>query len=153
MIIALSRPGRALAGTQHGGHQGAGVGLEHQQGQVAMVAVGGIIGVVEIQGNRGRGARVAGDELFNQGAGHPVDVAAPQRSFQAGEGGAAGQQIAAIQRRPPRSQLEQRVAAQGVGIIAVLITRSNLKYALRKQIAQGVRDVAGVAGIRNGLGR
>jgi len=66
---------------------------------------------------------------------------------------ATGQQIVAIQRCSFRCQLEQRVATQGVGIIAVFITRGDLKDALRQQITQGVFDVAGVTGIRNGLGQ
>ena len=127
-------PGRSLARAQHGSHQRAGAGLEHQQGQVAIVAVmvvvkrqrllaiSGVVGVVEIEGDGGRGARVTGDELLDQRAGHAVNIAAAQRSFQAGVGRAAGQQIAGIQRRPSGGQFEQRVAAQGVGVVAVLIT-------------------------------
>ncbi len=66
--------GRTFAGTQDGGHQGTGVCLEHPQGQVAMVAVmvvvkeqrllaiGGVVSVVQIQRDRDRSLRVAGDD-------------------------------------------------------------------------------------------
>lgn len=66
---------------------------------------------------------------------------------------ATGQQIAGIQRRTLRSQLEQRVTTQRVGVIAVFITRGDLKYALGQQIAQGVGDVTRITGIGNGSGQ
>ena len=86
-----------------------------------LLPVGGIIGVVEIQRDAGRCTFITGDELPDQRAGHAVDIAAAQRAFQAGEGGTTSQQIVCIQRRPTRSQLEQRTAAQRVGVIAVFI--------------------------------
>lgn len=155
--------GRAFAGAQHGAHQGAGVCLEHQQGQVAMVAVvrvvkrqrllaiGGIVGVVQIQRDRDGGLRVAGDELLDQGVGQSVDIATPQRAFQAGVGGCAGQRIVGTERGPPGGQLEQRVVTQGIGIVAVLVTRGDLKNALGQQVAHRVGGVARIAGIADRL--
>ena len=71
-----------------------------------LLSISGIIGVVEIQGDAGRGAFVAGDELLDQCASHAVDVAPAQRTFQAGEGGTAGQQIVCIQRCPSSGELK-----------------------------------------------
>ena len=66
---------RTFAGTKDGRHQGAGLGLEQPQGQVAMVApvrvvvkgqrllaIGSVVGVVQIQRDGDGSDRVAGDE-------------------------------------------------------------------------------------------
>ena len=71
-----------------------------------LLSISGIVGVVEIQRDGGRGAFVASDELLDQCASHAVDVAAPQRAFQAREGCTAGQQIICIQRCMPGGELE-----------------------------------------------
>lgn len=154
-----------FARTQHGGDEGARVGLEHQQGQVTMVAVmvvvegqrllavGGVVGMVHVQRDAARGVFIPGDELLDQGAGQAVDVAAPQRAFQAGVGGAAGQRRVGIQRRPSRRQFEQRVMAQGVGIVAVFVAGGHLKDALRQQVAQRMGDIARIARIPDRLGQ
>jgi len=75
------------ARAQHCGHQGTFAGLEYQQRQIAIVAVmvvvkgqrllaiGRIVGVVDIESDTGRGATVTGDELQNQSTGQAVNVA------------------------------------------------------------------------------
>jgi hypothetical protein len=95
---------------------------------------------------------VASDELLDQGAGQAVDVAAPQRAFQAGVGGAAGQRLSASSGARPR-QFEQRVMAQGVGVVAVFVAGGHLKDALRQQIAQRMGDIARIARIPDRLGQ
>ena len=101
-----------------------------------LLAVGGVVSVVHIQRDAARGLWIAGDELLDQGAGQSIDVAAPKRAFQTGVGGATGQRRVGVQRRPSRRQFEERVMAQGVGIVAVFVAGGNLKDPLCQQVAQ-----------------
>ena len=125
------------------------MGLEHQQRQVAvmsivvvvegqrLLAVGGIVRVVEVQGDGGRRFGIAGDELLHQSASQTVNIAAAQRSLQTGVGAAGGQGIVGIERRTAGGQFEQRIAPQAVGVVAVLVPGGDLKDPLRQQVAQG----------------
>jgi hypothetical protein len=90
--------------------------------------------MIQVQRDGTRGFRVTGDELFEQGTGQSVDIAMLQRSFQAGDRGSAGQGIIGIKRSSSCRQLEQRVLAQGIGVVAVFVARGDLKDTLGQQI-------------------
>src|SRR6476619_2351943 len=86
-----------------------------------LLAMRGIIRVVEIEDNGGRGLGIAGDEVVHQGAGEPIEVLAVHLVLQTRERGGTRQVLRWIQGAPLDSEFEERIMAETVGVIPVRI--------------------------------
>ena len=110
--------GGALARAEAGGHQGMGGAFENEQGQIAiapivvviegefLLAMGRVIGVIEVKHNGGGRLGVAGDEVVDQRVGEPVEVLAVDAVFQPRKGGGTRQVLGGLQGRPLHAELE-----------------------------------------------
>ena len=86
-----------------------------------LLAMGGIIGVIEIEHNGRRGLGVAGNKMIDQGGRETIEVLAVDLVFKPREGGRTGQVVLWVQGTPFEPQFEHRVMAETVGIIPVRI--------------------------------
>jgi len=157
------RPLWALAGTEGGGDEFAGDPLEQEQRQVAVAAVvvvveaqllrsvGGVLGMIHVQDDELGWFGIAGDELIDEGLGQAVDVFGRGAILQARERGGAGQVGIGIQRLAIKAQLEERIASERIGVIAVLVGAGDLIGTLSKQLPQVVGDIGRMALVVEGL--
>ena len=109
------------------GKEAAGVvvGVEERQ---LLVAVHGIAGVVDVQRDGGgRGGKAAAEEI-DQGGRHARHLDARGRVLQSAHGGLGAERAAAL-RRLPCGQLEQRVRAQCVAVVGILIPAGDRQHA------------------------
>src|SRR4051812_41894581 len=87
------------------------------------LAMGGIIGVIEIEHEGRRGLWVAGNKMIHQGGGETGEVFAVHLVFKTREGGRTRQVVLRVQGTPLDSQCEQGVMTETVGVIPVCIAR------------------------------
>ena len=138
--------GRADTRTQGGRDQGMRRPLENEEWQIAMIlivmiierqlllAMRGIIRVVKIEHNSGRGLRVAGDAMIDQGGRKTIEVFAVYLVFQPRERGRTSQVVLGVQRGAFDPQLEHGVVAEMLGVIGVCIPRGDLIDTLGQQV-------------------
>jgi hypothetical protein len=92
-------------------------------GRPLLIAVRGIIGAVEVE-HQPVGSAVPlslAQVGLDEGFGEAIAAVSVHRVFQAREGRLAGQIVGIGLRQTPAQQLEQRVAAQGVGVVLVFV--------------------------------
>ena len=106
-----------------------------------LLAMRGIIGVVEIEDNGRRGLGVAGDKVVHQGAGETIEVLAVHLVFQTREGGRTRQVLLRVQGAPLDPEFEERVTAETVGVIPVRIARGDLIDALGQEVPQWMINI------------
>ena len=157
-------PGRRLARAQEDRHRLATFHMVDVDGQEAagvvvgveerelLVAVHGIAGVVDIQrdgGGRGwEGAAEEGD----QGCRHPRHLDARGRVLQSAHGG-LGTEVEAALRRLACGQLEQRVRAQGVAVVGILVAAGDRQHAEAQHGRERVDHLRLIAPIANAAGQ
>jgi hypothetical protein len=113
------------------------------EGQL-LLAMCGIIGVVHIEDNGGRGLRVAGDEVVHQGTRKTIQVCAVPLVLQTRERGGTRSVVLRIQGAPLHPEVEQRVVAEVIGVIGIRIPGGDLIHALGQQVPQGMINRGGV---------
>jgi hypothetical protein len=149
-----------VAGAQHRGDDLPRLAIEDQQrmvhvlpkvavvGAPVLLAMGRIVGAIEVEHDPPRDSRplalVQVDR--SQRLGQPVAVPGRQRVLEAREGWLAGQVGVALG-QPPAHQLQQRIVAQGVGVVLVFIAGGDLVDALAQQLQR--RVTAAAASVRN----
>lgn len=145
--------GRALAGTPGGGDEFPGQTLENEQGQVAMAALvvviedqfllarRGILGMIPRHYDHGGRRGVAGDELIHDGLRHPLQSPRRCRVFQTGEGRRTGEVRRFLPRPPLLTELEQRIGAQGMGVMAILVSTGDWVSTLGEPGLEAVGNV------------
>ena len=101
------------------------VGVEQRQ---LLVAVHRVAGVVDVEGDRRRRGGEAAAEDVDQGGRHARHLDARRRVLQPVHG-RLGAQVAAALRRPADGQFEQRIGAQGVTVVGVLIPAGDREHA------------------------
>ena len=120
------------------------IGVE--EGQL-LLAVGGIGGLVDIQGDGlghpGKGAT----EKIDHGEPHARQITPGGQVLQARQGGLA-HQIAATFRQPPAGQLEGRVVTQAIQIVAVLVAAGNGKEPGADHLVVAVKNPRRIARVR-----
>jgi hypothetical protein len=143
--------------TQYRGDELAGDALEEEQRQTAVAAVvmvveaqllltvSGVLAMIHVQDDERRRCGIAGDELIGKRLGQAVDIFGRRRVLQARESGGAGQIGIGIQGLAFHPQLEHRVGAQGIGVIAVLIGAGDLEDTLGEKRVQRMVGIGGMS--------
>ena len=125
------------------GRKQRGVVMGVEQGQL-LVAVHRIAGVVDVQGDGGRGLGEALTEEVDQRRRQARRLKAGGRILEPAHG-RLGTERAATLGRPSRRQLEQRIAAQGIAIVAILVAAGDGQHAETQHRGQGMGDARGIA--------
>ena len=99
-----------------------------------LLAIGRVIGVIEVEHNRGWGRCVTGNKVVDQGPRQPREIFAVDLVLQAREGRSTGQIVGRIQGRPLHPEFEQGISAETIGVIGVCIPRGELIDALGSQV-------------------
>jgi hypothetical protein len=111
-----------------------------------------VAGVVDIQRDGPRLARVAVHPGVDQNIGQSDHIAQPRRVLQPRQR-RLGTQIASRVRQPPASQLERRIGAQMIQIVGVLIAAADREHASAEHIDKTVHHPRRVAPIREHPGQ
>ena len=101
------------------------MGVEERQ---LLVAVHGIAGVVDVEGDGGGRGGEAATEDVDQRRRHARHLDAGRCVLQAAHG-RLGTEVAAAFWRPARGQLEQRVGAEGVAVVGILVAAGDRQHA------------------------
>ena len=133
---------RASPWPQVGRDEGVRGPFENEKRQITMVlivmiierklllAMRGIVGVVDIEDNGGGRLGVAGDAVVHQGPCEPIEVFAVHLMLQPGEGGSTREVVLGLHGTPLYPQFEHRVMAEMIGVIRIGISRGDLIHAL-----------------------
>ena len=162
MAAHLGARGR-LAGAQQHRDRAAGRGVVDMDRQKAalvvmgveqgklLVAVHDIDRVVDIEGHRrGRGCIAGAIEIDHDP--HQADEVAQRRRVLPARDGRLRAQIGAAVGQPPAGQLEGRVGAQPVEVVAVLITAGDGEDAGAQDVGQQVSNPLRIAAVRDHRG-
>src|SRR5262245_66669046 len=84
-----------------------------------LLAMCGIIGVVDIEANGSGRLGVAGDEVVHQGPCKPLEVFAVHLMLQPGAGGSTREVVLVLQWTPLYPQLEHRVMSERIGVLPI----------------------------------
>lgn len=103
-----------------------------------LLAMRGIVGVVDIKDNGGGRLGVAGDAVVHPGACEPIEGFAVHLMRQPGKGGSTRKVVLGLQGTPLYPQFEHRVMAEMIGVIGIGIARGDLINALSQQVPQGM---------------
>ena len=125
------------------------MGVEQRQ---LLMAVHRIAGVIDVQRDRRRRDREGAAEDADQGGRHAHHLAARRRVLQPAHGG-LGTQVAAALRRSADGQLEQRVAAQVVAVVGILVSAGDREHAETQHRRQRVDRPVGVAPLPDAAGQ
>src|SRR5215475_11397469 len=106
-----------------------------------LLAMCGIIGVVDIEDNGSGRLGVAGDAVVHQGLCKPIEVFAVHLMLQPGEGGSTREVVLVLQWTPLYPQFAHRVMAEMIGVIRIGISRGDLINARGQQVPQGMGNV------------
>jgi hypothetical protein len=109
-----------------------------------LLAIGRIIGVIEVEHHGSRRLGVTGDESVHEGRREPIEVFPVSLVFQARKGWGTGSSVGRLQGRPLHPKLKQRVLAETIGVMGVCISRSDLINTLREQVPQGMINIGGM---------
>ena len=84
-----------------------------------LLAMRGVIGVIEVQHDGRGGLCVAGNKVVHEGRGETIEVLAVHLVLQPRERGSTGQVVRGLQRKPLHPQLEHGVMPEAIGIVAI----------------------------------
>ena len=124
---------RARARTQGGRDQSMRCPFENEERQRAMVlrvmirerklllAIGRVIGVSEVEHNRGWGLCVTGNKVVHEGPREPIEVLPVDVVLQTREGRGTGSIVGRLPGRPLSPEFEYGVTAETIGVIGVRI--------------------------------
>ena len=158
----ILRTGGPCARAQAGRHQRTGESFKAQERQIAIVliimvierhlllAMGRIVCMIEVEHDGRRRLRVAGDEVGPQRLGEPIEVLTIHTVFKPREGRCTRQVLLGSQWRTLAPQLQQRIAPEAVGIMAVGLAGGHWIETLGQEVAQGVSNGGGMTCIVDG---
>jgi hypothetical protein len=106
-----------------------------------LLAMGGVIGVIEVKHNGPGRLWVAGKKVVDQRACESVEILAVDTVFQTGKGWGTRQVLCGLQRGPLHAELQQGVVPETIGIIAIRIPRSDLVDTLGQELPEGVINI------------
>jgi hypothetical protein len=112
------------------------VGIERK----FLLAMGLVIGVIEVEHNGGGWLGGAGNEVVDQRVGESVEVLAVNAVFQAGKGGGTRQVLRGLQGRPLHAELKQRVVPETIGSVAIGIPGGDVIDTLGQEVTEGMVD-------------
>ena len=149
-------PGRTAGRAQHSCDHAAGVIEHHDRLKAILIVMGieqtqllaamhGVEGVVDVERNAARHLAEAPTIVIDHGTAHTQQGAGIGQVLQARDGGLRTQ--IGIFRQAAHRQLEHRIAAQAVGVVAVLIARRDHQHAEADDLIQFVPDPLGRARI------
>jgi hypothetical protein len=95
-----------------------------------LLALGGVIGMIQIEHNGRRRLYIAGNELVYQGPGETIDVLAVDTVFEPRERRGTRSIVGRIQGGPFHPEFAHGVIPQTIGIVAIRIPRRYLIDAL-----------------------
>ena len=102
----------------------------------------GVERVVDVEHDAARHLAEALAVVIDHGAPHPQQGTGVRQVLQSRDGRLRAQ--VAIIRQAPHRQLEHRVTAQGVGIVAVLVARRDHQHAGADNLVQAMDHPAGI---------
>ena len=106
-----------------------------------LLAMGRVIGVIEVEHNSGGRLGIAGDEVVDQRVGEPVEVLAVDAVFKTRKGGGTRQVLRGLQGGPLHAELKQGVVPETIGIIAIRIPGGDLIDTLGQEVTEGMVDI------------
>lgn len=118
-----------------------------------LLTVCSIFRVVDVEHQRLRRDGVTGDELIDQRLAETINILAAHRVFKTGDGRAGCERtvhLISIEGLVCYAESKHRVMPQGVAVVAVFVTGSDLIDALLEDVVQGVGDVAGMPRVVDG---
>ena len=127
--------GRAFSRTRNSGHQSPRLPVEYHQWQVAgtavmeavkrqrLLSVRRVLRMIQIENEAARWGRETADELFHQRLAKAIDILAADGVLEARYRRRRRQRGVAIERQATGAELEHRIVAQAVGIIAILLAQ------------------------------
>ena len=113
-----------------------------------LVAMGGVVGIIEVQDDMVGRSFVRGDKEVNQSISQAAQVFGGDSILQAGKRGLTGQVL--FGRKPVAGCFEGGVQPEGVGVVGVCVSAGDLEDALENQVTERMGDVTGMTGIVNG---
>ena len=137
----------ALSFEDEHGFEAESVVIAVEEGEL-LGAMGGVLGVVEVQDDMVRRSLVGGDEEVNRSISQAAQIFGGDGVLQTGKRGLTGQVL--FGRKPVAGGFERGVQPEGVGVVGVFISAGNLEDTLQKQVTEGMGDIAGMPGIVNG---
>ena len=117
-----------------------------------LMAVDNIAGVVDVERDGCRLARIAVHPFFEQRVG-PADHVAQARSILKPRQRWLGTQIATAVRQPSTGQLECRIGPQMIEVVGVLVAAADREHASTKHIDKAVHHPRRIAPIREHPGQ
>ena len=93
---------------------------------------------------------VPGDKVIDQGHAHPVKLLAPNAVFEPAQRRLRCK-VRAGQRQSVRRQLEHRIGAERIEVIAVLVAKADAQHPLTQHVRDPLAHLAGLATIRQAL--
>jgi hypothetical protein len=100
-----------------------------------LLAIGGVIGVSEVEHNGSRGRCVTGDERVHEGLRQPLEVFPVSWVFQTRKGRGPGSIWGRSPGRALHPEFEEGVTAKTLGVIGVRIPRGDLIDALGEEVS------------------
>ena len=121
------------------------VGVEQRE---LLMAVHNIVGVVDIEPDRGRRSRVGRHPLIDERVGQAHHVSQRRRVFQPRQGRLRAQVPASVG-QPPAGELERRIGAQVIEIVGVLVAPADRENPGADHVGDRVGDARAIAPIGN----
>ena len=110
-----------------------------------LLAMGRVIGVIEVKHNGGRRLWVTGDEVIDERVGEPVDILAIDAVFKPGKGRGTRQGLRGLQGEPLHAELKQGVVPETIGIIAIRIAGGDLIDTLGEEVTERMMNIGRMA--------
>jgi hypothetical protein len=118
-----------------------------------LLAMGWVVGVIEVEHKGGGGLRGAGDAVVDQCAREPVEILAVDAVFKTGKGRGARQVLRGIQGGPLHAELQQGVVPETIGIIAIRIPRGDLGDTRGQEVSEGMIYLGLMSLVLHGSGK
>src|SRR5438094_3973539 len=106
-----------------------------------LLAMRGVIGVIEVKHDGSGGLCVASNKVVYQGRGETIEVLAVQLVLKTRERRSTGQVLRGLQRQPIHPQLKHGVMPEAIGIVTIGIARGDMVDTLREELPEGMVNV------------
>ena len=110
-----------------------------------------VLRMIQIENETARWAGEAGDELLDQRLAEAINILAAGGVLKARYRRRRRQRGVGIKRQATGAELEHRIVAQAVGVVAIFVAATDLVDALSQQVGVRMRDVAGMPHINQGI--
>ena len=115
-----------------------------------LLAVARIFGVIEVENQALRRAGETGYELLHECLADAVNILAAGRMFETRNRRPRRQRGVIVERKACRSELEHRIVAQAVRVVAIFVAAADLVDTLGQKIVIRMADVTLMATVRQG---